>query len=161
MSRCTSGHYNRWLIQSIISRLTGNTIMTRYSFRQTNVTILTAGRVLQLQPPCRAVEVTCPHHPPLGVWLRTTGSLSRGGLSAVGSCQQGVEAIVCAGVILLVVDVTVVDAGAGERGFVHEHGAVAGVVSGLSRCRVLRERKQMSRSKTKKVRKFIRGKVDL
>lgn len=69
-----------------------------------------------------------------------------------------------AGVILLVVDVTVVDAGAGERGLVHEHGAVAGVVSGLSRCRVLKERKQMSRSKTKKfkkVRKLIRGKVDL
>lgn len=48
-----------------------------------------------------------------------------------------------AGVILLVVDVTVVDAGAGERGLVHEHGAVAGVVSGLCRCRVLKERKQM------------------
>lgn len=75
------------------------------------------------------------------------GSLSHGGLSAVGSCQQGVEAIVRAGVILLVVDVTVVDAGAGESSLIHEHGAVAGMVSGLSLCRVLGERKQMVKNK--------------
>lgn len=69
--------------------------------------------------------------------MRTVGSLSYGGLSAVGSCQQGVETIVRAGVVSFVVDVTVVDAGAGERSLVHEHGAVSRVVSGLTWCRVL------------------------
>lgn len=56
------------------------------------------------------------------------GCLSSRGLSAVGSCQQGVEAIVRAGVVSFVVDVTVVDAGAGERSLVHKDGAVTGVV---------------------------------
>lgn len=60
------------------------------------------------------------------------GSLSYGGLSAVGSSQQGVETIVRAGVVSFVVDVAVVDAGAGERRLIHEHGAVTSVVSGLT-----------------------------
>lgn len=69
----------------------------------------------------------------------TVRSLSDGGLSAVGSCQQGVQTIVRAGVISFVVDVAVVDAGAGERSLVYKHRAIAGVLSGLTRCRVLEE----------------------
>lgn len=64
----------------------------------------------------------------------TVGSLCCGGLSAVGPCQQTVETVVCAGVISLVVDVTVVDAGAGERSLVHKQGAVTSVISGLTGC---------------------------
>lgn len=67
-----------------------------------------------------------------------TGSLSSGGLSAVGSGQQGVETIVCAGVIFSVVHMAVVDAGAGECSLVYKHRAVTGVVSGLTWRRVLR-----------------------
>ncbi len=67
------------------------------------------------------------------------GSLSCGGLFAVGSCQQGVEAIVRAGVVSFVAYVTVVDAGAGKRSLVHEHGAIPGVISGLTLYRILRE----------------------
>lgn len=61
------------------------------------------------------------------MWIM--GGLSCGGLSAVGSGQQGVETVVCAGVISFVVDVTVIDAGAGERCLIHKHGAVTCMVS--------------------------------
>ena len=69
--------------------------------------------------------------------MRTMGGLSYGGLSAVGPGQQGVETIMFAGVVLFVVDVAVVDAGAGERSLVHKHGAVTAEVSRLTGCRVL------------------------
>ena len=72
------------------------------------------------------------------MWI--VGSLGYRGLSALGYGQQGVETVVRAGVISFVVDVAVVDAGADERGLVHKHGAVASVVSRLTRCRVLGER---------------------
>ncbi len=49
------------------------------------------------------------------------GSLGYRGLFAVRSCQQGVEAVMRAGVVSFVMDVTVVDAGAGERSLVHKH----------------------------------------
>lgn len=74
--------------------------------------------MLQAQPPPGAAVVSCPHHPAKGVW--TVGSGSRRGLSVVGSGQQGVETIVCAGVIFLIVDVAVVVAGAGESSLVHK-----------------------------------------
>lgn len=79
-----------------------------------------------------------------------TGSLGDGQLSAVGSGQQAVETVVGAGVVSFVVDVAVVDvdadAAAGKRSLIHKHGAVAGVVSGLTWCRVLGGSEQMSRS---------------
>lgn len=56
-------------------------------------------------------------------------SLCLGGVSAVGSGQQGVETVVCAGVIAFVVDVAVVDAGAGERRLVHKHRAITSMAS--------------------------------
>lgn len=65
-----------------------------------------------------------------------------GGLPAVGPCQQSVETIVGAGVIFFVVDMTVVDAGAGKRGLVHKQGAVA--ISGPTWCQVLREREKVT-----------------
>lgn len=68
----------------------------------------------------------------------TERSLGDGAPPAVGPCQQSVETVVCAGVVSFV-DVTVVDAGAGERGLIHKQGAVTGVILGLTWCRVLRE----------------------
>lgn len=95
--------------------------------------ILTAGRVLQLQRPRRAVQVSRPHHPPLGVRVCAAGTLGDGRLLAVGPCQQSVETVVSAGVVPLVV--TVVDeAGGGERGLVDEERAASGVLFGLTRC---------------------------
>lgn len=72
----------------------------------------------------------------------TVGSL--GGLPAVGPCQQSVETIVGAGVISFVVDMAVVDAGAGERSLIHKQGAVTSVICGLTWCRVLRERAKVT-----------------
>lgn len=66
------------------------------------------------------------------------GSISYRGLSAVGSGQQGVETIVCAGIISFMVDVAVVEAGADKCSLVHKHGAITSVVSGLIQPRVLR-----------------------
>lgn len=65
--------------------------------------------------------------------MGTVRSLSYGRLSAVGPCQQSVETVVCTGVISLVVDVPIVDAGAGERSLVHKQGAVTSVIPGLTR----------------------------
>lgn len=95
--------------------------------------ILTAGRVLQLQRPCRAVQVSRPHHPPLWVRVWAVWTLGDGRLLAVGPCQQSVETVVSAGVVPLVV--TVVDeAGGGERGLIDEERAVSGELTGLTRC---------------------------
>lgn len=66
------------------------------------------------------------------------GSVSYRGRSAVGSGQQGVETIVCAGIISFMVDVAVVEAAADKRSLVHKHGAITSVVSGLIQPRVLR-----------------------
>lgn len=81
------------------------------------------------------------------------GSLSGGGLSAVGSCQEGVETIVRAGVVSFVADVAVVDAAACERSLVHEHGAVTSVVSGLTWCGVLRERANVTLTFSNRVKR--------
>lgn len=67
------------------------------------------------------------------------GSVSYGGLSAVGSGQQGVETIVCTGIIFFMVDVAVVDAGADKCSLVHKHGTITSMVSGLIQPRLLRE----------------------
>lgn len=72
------------------------------------------------------------------MWIM--GGFSYGGLSAVGSGQQGVETVMRAGVIFFVVDVAVVDEGAAERSLIHKHGAVTTEVSRWTWRRVLRER---------------------
>lgn len=65
--------------------------------------------------------------------------LSAGKAPAVGARQQGVEAVMGAGVVPFVVDVTVVHAGAGERSLVDKHGAATAGVPGAARGRVLAE----------------------
>ena len=69
---------------------------------------------------------------------------NNGGLPAVRSRQQGVEAVMCTGVISFVVDLAVVNASAGERSLIHKHRAVASVSPGLTWWRVLRERKNVT-----------------
>lgn len=64
---------------------------------------------------------------------------SAGVAPAVGPRQQGVEAVMGAGVVPFVVDVAVVDAGAGERSLVDKHGAATAGVPGATRRRVLAE----------------------
>lgn len=94
-----------------------------------------------LQPhksPRRAVQVSPPRRPPLGVRVRAVRGLGNRKLPAVGPRQQGVETVVRAGVVSFVVDVSVVEAAAGERSLVHKHqAAVTRVISGRARCRRL------------------------
>lgn len=66
--------------------------------------------------------------------------LGSGGAPAVGPRQQSVEAVMGAGVVPFVVDVTVVRAGAGECSLVDKQGAGTTAVSGVARRRVLGER---------------------
>lgn len=83
--------------------------------------------MLQLQPSRGAVQAPGPHHPVPGVGLRAAGGLGPGAPAAAGPRQQGVEAVVSAGVVPLVAAVD-------ERGLVDEQG-VLGVV--LARFRFL------------------------
>lgn len=66
--------------------------------------------------------------------------LGSGGAPAVGPRQQSVEAVMGAGVVPFVVDVTVVRAGAGERSLIDKQGAGSTALSGAIRRGVLGER---------------------
>lgn len=87
--------------------------------------------MLQLQPSRGAVQAPGPHHPVPGVGLRAAGGLGPGAPAAAGPRQQGVEAVVSAGVVPLV-------AAADERRLVDEQGALGVVLPRLTRFRFLR-----------------------
>lgn len=86
--------------------------------------------MLQLQPSRGAVQAPGPHHPVPGVGLRAAGGLGPGAPAAAGPRQQGVEAVVSAGVVPLV---AVVD----ERSLVDEQGALGVVLPRLTWFRFL------------------------
>lgn len=64
--------------------------------------------------------------------MGAASGLGTGREPAAGPRKQGVEAVVGTGVVPFVVDVTVVDAGAGERSLVDKQGAAAGAVIGAT-----------------------------
>lgn len=84
--------------------------------------------------------------------LRGLGS---GGAPAVGPRQQSVEAVMGAGVVPFVVDVTVVRAGAGERSLVDKQGAGTTAVSGAIQRGVLGKRPKCEAGDTDKGKNLV------